>query len=207
MKAIRVLLVDDHDLVRNALAAQLDDFPDLSVVATAGDAGEAISLAVETIPDVVIFDVSMPGRSPFDVARELRDRLPELNVLFLSAFPTDSHLHAARESGAAGFVTKDDSMPALVEAVRTVARGRRYFSAAIADRVAAEGLETHRLTPREREVLTYIARGHSKREIASIAGVSVRTVESHARNLMTKLRLNDRVELARFAIREGYVEP
>ncbi len=210
MSAIRLVLVDDHDLVRQAVAAQLGDQPDFEVVASLGCADGLVDSAQRARPDVAVLDVAMPGGPPFDAARALRKAAPGVAVLFLSAFPTDRHLAAAAAVGA-GFVCKDDSLDTLAEAIRAAAAGRPYYSPSVAARLPrdARSLGSTRvpLTRREEEVLCLIARGLAKRDVSERLGISVRTVETHVRNLMAKIGVNDRVELARYAIREGYVEP
>lgn len=215
-RVVRVVLADDHTLVREALSTHLSDAPDVEVVGVAPDAESALTIAAHERPDVVVFDIDMPGRLVFDVATRLRSLLPRTRVLFLSAFRHDQYIRRALESGALGYLTKGDSMDHLVAAVRRVAAGKMVFSPEIearltldingptlrADRATRLGL----LTPREIEVLTYISRGMSKKEVAATVHLSVKTVENHCTSLMSKLDIHDRVELTRFAIREGLTE-
>ncbi len=208
MSAIRLVLVDDHDLVRQALAAQLGDQPDFEVVASLDAAAELVETARRARADVAVLDVAMPGGLPFDAARALGNEA--VAVLFLSAFPTDRHLASVAAMGA-GFVCKDDSFETLAGAIRAAAEGRPTYSASVAARLPRDAARLRSagagLTRREEEVLCHIARGLAKRDVANRLEISVRTVETHVRNLMEKVGVNDRVELARYAIREGYVEP
>lgn len=215
--AVRVLLVDDHAMVRQALSERLEREPGLMVVGAAADGDEAIDLAKETTPDVVCLDIDMPGRLCFEVARHLMETMPTVRVLFVSAFFHDAYIEDALRVRAHGYVTKGQSLAQIVRAVREVAAGRMYFSDDVRDRLVIDsagvrlgGASKTRLgtlTQREREVLRYIARGLSKKDIAAMMGLSVKTVENHTANLMIKLKIHDRVELARFAIREGLAEP
>ena len=199
----RVMLVDDHELVRSALASLLDREDDVEVICTASDGAEAVEVATDTAPDVVVMDVSMPGLSAFEATRAIQRRCPNTRVLFLSAYPHDCHLRDSLTTAASGFLTKDQPYPELLAAIRTVAREASPGPESTAQRAGAERGRKAPLSEREREVLRSIAQGYSKKEIASMLGISVRTVDAHARNLMGKLAIHDRVGLARYAIREG----
>ncbi|MEO1129781.1 MAG: response regulator transcription factor [Planctomycetota bacterium] len=213
----RVILVDDQALVRDALARRLDAASDIVVVGEAPDADEAVELALERAPDVVIFDIDMPGRSAFDAARALLDRRPNVRVLFLSAYMTDHYIERALDAGASGYLTKGEPARSLLAALRALMDGRTYFSPEIQSRLVidVDGPKLHPeratrlsiLTPREREVVAYIARGMTKRQIAETMHLSIKTIENHSNNLMSKLDIHDRVGLARFAIREGLSQP
>jgi DNA-binding NarL/FixJ family response regulator len=206
----RVLLVDDHELVRSALAGAIEGLEGFVVCAQAGRAEEAIALAVEARPDVLVMDIDMPGMICFDAVARIRARRPELRVIFLSAFFNDRYIEEALRVGAAGYVVKGGPLSVLFDALRAVAAGGDYFSAEVRARIAGPGRETgtraSTLTERQVEVLRYVARGLSKKEIARTMGLSVKTVEHHCGNVMDKLGIHDRVELARFAIREGLAE-
>ncbi|MEL7474160.1 MAG: response regulator transcription factor [Planctomycetota bacterium] len=214
--AVRVLLVDDHAMVRQALSERLEREPGLTVVGTASEGDEALEMAGETRPEVVCLDIDMPGRLCFDVARDLMATYDGLRVLFVSAFFHDSYIEDALRVRAHGYVTKGQSLGQIVHAVKEVAAGRMYFSDDVRDRLvvdssgvrlgASSTTRLATLTQREREVLRYIARGLSKKDIAAMMGLSVKTIENHTANLMIKLKIHDRVELARFAIREGLAE-
>ncbi|MEM7754206.1 MAG: response regulator transcription factor [Planctomycetota bacterium] len=210
-----ILLVDDHGLVRDSLAGWLDAQPDLSVIATAANADEGLNQALEHRPDIVVFDIDMPGRISFDVAKTLRARLPETRIAFLSAFCHDRYIQQALEVEAAAYITKSESPDVVADAIRAVAAGNAYFSPEVQDRIVVDGrritlagerTRASTLSPRELEVLRYIARGLSKKEIGATMHISVKTVDNHCTSLMAKLDVHDRVELARFAIREGLVE-
>lgn len=215
--AITIMVVDDHALVRETLRDRLDKDPGLSVVALAENAGIAIRRAVQHRPDIVLMDIDMPGVVAFEAAREIRARSPGSHIIFLSAFFNDRYIESALAVEADGYVTKSEPPQTVVEAIRTVMEGGVYFSAQVRGRIVvdATGARLSReprsrastLTPREVEVLRYIARGMSRKEISTTLHLSLKTVEAHCSNLMSKLQIHDRVELTRFAIREGLVEP
>lgn len=216
MTTISVLIIDDHTLLRETLRSRLDSEADLEVVADVGDAQRGVELARELAPNVVLMDVDMPGRSCFDAAKEILRERPETRILFLSAHSHDRFIASALDAQAVGYVTKDEHPGAVVEAIRAVASGRRFFSERVLSRLVLEGDEPRvpehprtrasLLTARELEVLRYIASGLPKKEIATHMFVSVKTVNRHTENLMRKLEIHDRVELTRFAIREGLSE-
>jgi DNA-binding NarL/FixJ family response regulator len=218
MKEVRVLLVDDHDLLRDTLAERLRREDGLTIAGVAGDAQAGLELALVCRPDVAMMDIDMPGRPAFEAARDLVRALPDTRLLFLSAFAHDRYIDQALSVGALGYLTKSESVERVIDAIRRVSEGRAYFSREVAERIVVEGdgarLErdskgsrASTLTRRENEVLCYLARGRSKKEIAASMHLSVKTVEKHTDNLMRKLEIHDRVELARFAIREGLTEP
>ncbi|RKY21605.1 MAG: DNA-binding response regulator [Planctomycetota bacterium] len=213
---IGVLLVDDHALLRESLADRLATEPGLKVLGTASGAEDALELLDELRPDVVLLDIDMPGTSCFDAARSIRSRQPQARVVFLSAFSNDRYIESALEAHATGYVTKDERPSVVIQAVRSAAADVAYFSPKIQARlvVDTDGLHltggsasrSSLLTLRELEVLRQLSRGLSKKEIATLLDLSVKTVSRHAENLMAKLDIHDRVELARFAIREGLAE-
>ncbi len=213
---IRVMVVDDHALVRRSLAQLLSQASDIETVAECETADRAIDEAIRLNPDVVLLDIDMPGVAAFDAARTIRARSPGARIIFLSAFTHDRYIEAALAAGAMGYLTKDEPPETVARAVRTVAAGRTAFSAEVQARliIDAQGVRlspsvqsrTASLSAREIEVLRYIAQGLAKKEIAEIMHLSVKTVENHSANLMKRLGIHDRVELARFAIREGLVE-
>lgn len=214
---VRLLVVDDHALVLNALSRLLAEQPWIEVVGEATRAAEAVEVALRTRPDVIVMDIDMPGLICFDAVRRLRPQLPEAKIVFLSAFVHDGYIEQAIAAGAVGYVTKQEPSDRLVEAIRKVARGEAVFSDAILSRlvVTPDGLRLDAgaptrlstLTTREMEILRYIACGLSKRQVAAEIHISEKTVDAHTTSLMRKLDIHDRVELARFAIREGIAEP
>jgi len=213
----RVILADDHAVLRDMLTARLNDEPDMEVVAALGDAGDVEGLARELGPDLVVLDIDMPGLSPFAVARRLHDELPEVRVVFLSAYLRDRYVEQALEARAAGYLVKQDTPESIVASLRQAARGRTAFSPSVRARMTVGkggvGLATQAggklslLTPREMETLRYLADGMTRKEIAGTMEISHKTVEQHCEHLMQKLDIHDRVELTRFAIREGLLEP
>lgn len=213
---ISILLVDDHVLLRETLCERLSREKDIRVVASADDAGEAIRLAGENLVDVVLMDIDMPGQSCFEAAKAIKRQQPSVSILFLSAFFHDRYIESALAAQASGYITKDEHPDVIVRAIRNAAQDEAYFSPKVQDRLVVDSsgvrlADTGKsrgslLTQRELEVLRYIARGLPKKEAAQIMHVSVKTVSRHTENLMEKLDIHDRVELARYAIREGLAE-
>jgi len=213
---ISIVLADDHALVRRSLAAILQNSPDLQIVGDASSTDDAITLAIRHQPTVTVLDIDIPGVECFEAARTIRSRCPRTAILFLSAFSNDRYIDSALNVGALGYVTKSEPPETVVAAIRAIAAGQSFFSKEIQNRivVSKDGVRlvnepksrASTLTARELEVLRYIARGMSKKEIAQTMHLSVKTVENHASNVMTRLAIHDRVELARYAIREGLVE-
>lgn len=212
---ITVLIADDHTLVRQSLAHWLREESNISVVGQVSDADKAIEEALRLRPNVVIMDVDMPGRQCFDAARTINARLEKTRVLFLSAFSHDNYIESALAAAAAGYITKSEPPETVAEAVRAVAAGGAYFSREVQARIVIDSrgvrlgerkTRVSMLSPREMEVLRYIARGMSKKEIAGAMHISVKTVDNHSTSLMSKLDLHDRVAITRFAIREGIAE-
>jgi DNA-binding NarL/FixJ family response regulator len=212
----RILLADDHAVVRRGLRLVLDGEPDLEVVAEAGDGAEAIEYARDGDVDLAILDISMPRMTGLQAARELTKRRPGLPVLMLSMHDDEQYLFEALRAGAAGYVPKSVADRDLVEACRAAVRGEPFLypgavQALIKDYVrrarAGEMINESPLTPREEEVVKLIAEGRTSKEIAELLVISEKTVERHRANVLEKLSMRDRVELTRWAIRRGLVEP
>jgi DNA-binding NarL/FixJ family response regulator len=212
---IRILIADDHALVREGIRRVLDEDPGFDVVAEASDGRQALERIEETNPDVAILDISMPERSGLDVARQLREERPALKVLILSMHDETEYVMRAVHAGAAGYLLKDDAGPALLrQAVRAVHEGDSYFSPAVAARLtdalrggssgSADPLE--RLTGRELEVLRLVAAGRSNKQIAAELGISRRTVESHRESMMRKIEIRTVAGLTRFALENGLLD-
>lgn len=213
----RVLLADDHTLVRHGVRMILDAESDLRVVAEAGDGNEAVELALRETIDLAILDVSMPGRTGLQVARELTRQRPDVRILLLSMHENEQYLFEALKAGAAGYVLKSAANRDLVEACRAAMRGTAFLYPRALRTLTRDLLEDARtnggslprdvLTAREQEVVKQIAEGHTTDEIARLLTISPHTVERHRSNALEKLGLRNRVELARYAIRRGLVEP
>ena len=213
MSATRILLADDHAVVRRGLRLVLDGEADLEVVAEAADGAEAVALALENEVDLAVLDVTMPRMTGIQAARELSERRPQLRTLMLSMHDNEQYFFEALKAGASGYVLKSAADRDLVEACRATMRGEpflypRAVTALIRDhleRVRAEPTEI--LTPRELEIVKLIAEAHTSKEIAELLVISIKTVERHRENILEKLGMRDRVELTRYAIRRGLVEP
>ena len=210
---IRVLIADDHGIVRSGLRMLIERQADMQVVAEAEDGVQAIAAAQSEQPGVAVLDVSMPRRTGIQAAREIRSYCPDTRVLLLSMHDDDRYFLEGLEAGAAGYVLKRSADADLIDALRTVAAGRTFLSGSAQQSLMREWREGGRtdaddgLTPRELEIVKLIAEAYTNRQIAETLGVSEKTVESHRGNLLSKLGMRDRVELVRYAIRRGLVEP
>ena len=214
---IRILLADDHPMVRRGLRMVLEAEPDLSVVAEAGDGTEAVHLALATEGlDLAVLDVAMPRKTGLQAAAELHNRRPELRTLMLSMYESDQYFFEALKAGAAGYVLKSAADRDLVEACRAAMRGEPFlYPAAVAALIRdylerasrGDAVPTDPLTPRELEIVKLVAEGHSSDEIAEALVISKKTVDHHRSHILEKLGMRDRVELTRYAIRRGLVEP
>jgi len=209
---VRVLIVDDHAVVRAGLTMLVNAAEDLEAVGEAGSGREAIFEARSVKPDVVLMDVMMPNQSGIDVVPQLLRERPEIKVLVLSMQDDPRYVREAFEAGASGYVLKEAADAELVAAIRDVAAGGQYVHPELGARlVAAETAERRRadedpLSQREREVLRLLALGHTNQEIAKELFISVRTAETHRAHIMQKLRLSSRAELVRYALSEGLLE-
>jgi two-component system response regulator NreC len=209
---IRVLLVDDHAILRAGLRRILEAEDDIEVAAEAENAERAVFEAIEAKPDVVVMDVVMPGRSGIEATPELLKAVPTLKILVLSMQDDPHYVRAAFEAGASGYVLKDAADTEVVGAVRTVARGERYVHPALGARLVAADVEERKqaeadpLSDREREVLRLLALGHTNQEIATMLYISVRTAETHRAHIMQKLGLSSRAELVRHALDHGLID-
>jgi two-component system response regulator NreC len=208
---IRILIADDHGVLRAGLRALLNAEPDLEVAGEAADGYEALRMAAQTHPDVVLLDISMPGLGGIEVTRELKHALPEIHVLILTVHEDEGLLQEGIRVGASGYIIKRAVESELINAIRAVSRGEMYVHPAmtralvqnLAPRTSADSLPAKVLTRRETEVLRLIVQGHTNRQIADVLSLSVRTVESHRANLMAKLNLNSRVELVQYAMQHS----
>jgi DNA-binding NarL/FixJ family response regulator len=210
----RLLLADDHTLVRSGLRRILDAEPDLEVVAEASDGAEALQAALAQELDLAVLDVSMPKLTGLQAARRIREQRPDLQVLILSMHDNEEFFFEAIRAGAAGYVLKTAAEQDLADACRAALRGEPFLytgaiGALIRDYLSRDPGEAggDELTPRETEVVKLIAEGHTSREIASVLSISEHTVDRHRANVLEKLHLRDRVALTRYAIRRGLVEP
>jgi DNA-binding NarL/FixJ family response regulator len=212
----RILLADDHAVVRRGLRMVLDAHPDLVVVAEAATGMEAVAVAASVPVDLAVLDVSMPGMTGLQAAAELTRRLPALKVLMLSMYDSEQYVYEALRAGASGYVLKSAADTDLVEACRAAMRGEPFLYPAALAILIADYLEGVRsgaefsadpLTPRELEVVKLIAEAWTSDRIALELGITRRTVDRHRENILAKLGMRDRVELTRYAIRRGLVEP
>jgi DNA-binding NarL/FixJ family response regulator len=212
----RILLADDHALVRQGVRLILDSEPDLTVVAEAGDGAEAIDKARATSPDLAILDIAMPRLTGLQAARVLQRVEPNLRTLILTMHDNEQYLFEALKAGASGYVLKSVADRDLVAACRAAVRGESFLYPGAITSLIRSYLDqtrdgTHQpgkaITNREEEILKLVAEGHSSKEIADLLVISVKTVERHRANLLQKLGLRDRLQLTRYAIRVGLIEP
>ncbi len=213
---IRILLADDHALVRRGVRLILDQEPDLEVVAEAGDGAEAVDLARTLDADLAVLDIAMPRMTGLQAARELAVLKPGLRILMLTMHDNEQYFFQALKAGASGYVLKSVADRDLVAACRAAMRDEPFLYPGAVTALIRHYLDRARrgeeapeqvLTPREEEVLKLVAEGHSSKEIAELLFISVKTVQRHRANLLQKLGLRDRLELTRYAIRVGLIEP
>lgn len=209
---LKVLLADDHALIRDGLGSLIDAQPDMRVVGGAGDGQEALELAAATSPDVVLMDVSMPVLDGIQATRRLKLERPDVKVLALTAYDNRAYLSQLLEAGASGYVLKKMAAKGLIEAIRVVAAGGTYLDPNLADAPAAGAgprlrgeLKRGELTSREQEILTLIATGYTNKEISARLSISVKTVEAHKANIMAKLDLKNRADVVRYALDRGWL--
>jgi DNA-binding NarL/FixJ family response regulator len=210
---LHILIADDHGIVRAGLRMLLDRQEGMSVIAEAQDGVEAVEMSIGHKPDIAILDVAMPRMTGLQAARHIREQAPEVHVLLLSMHDDERYLLEALKAGASGYVLKRAADTDLVDAVRAVARGNSFISPHAEGTLLKKVLDdpagdpTEKLTPREREVVKLIAEAYTNKEIAAILNLAEKTVESHRANVLAKLGMRDRVELVRYAIRRGLIEP
>jgi DNA-binding NarL/FixJ family response regulator len=212
----RIMLADDHAVVRHGLRLVLEGEPDLRVVAEAGDGAEAVERGLAPDVDLAVLDVSMPRKTGLQAARELTSRRPDVRVLILSMHDNEQYLFEALRAGASGYVLKSVADRDLVEACRATMRGEPFLYPGAVRALMRDFVERARrgedtpddpLTPRETEIVKLIAEARTSREIAAELVISEKTVERHRTNILAKLGMRDRVELVRYALRRGLVEP
>ena len=211
----RILIADDFPIVRSGLRRLLDSKPDLEVVAEAADGHEAVEIALKEDIHLAILDVSMPRMTGIQAAAELHKRKPEVRVLMLSMHDSEQFLFEALKAGASGYVLKSGADTDIVDACRAAMRGQSFLypsavTTLVRDYVERGGRGEEQfdvLTPRELEVLKLIAEAHTSKEIAELLFISIKTVERHRQNILDKLGMRDRVELTRYAIRRGLIQP
>ncbi|MCS6914872.1 MAG: response regulator transcription factor [Myxococcales bacterium] len=211
---IRLLLVDDHAIVRAGLRALLEGEADLQVIGEAGDGHTAVELAARLQPDLVLLDLSMPGGNGIDAIARLRTAAPRARLLVLSMHAAPEYVRPALRAGVHGYLVKGSGLADLLAAIRAVAAGERFLGPEArqiqdcdAQQGAAEPDDLDRLTPRERQVLQLVAEGYTNRQIAHLLGLSPKTVDTHRTSLMRKLDLHDAQGLTRFALRRGLILP
>jgi len=209
---IEIVLADDHTVMREGLRVQIEQLPDMEVVAEADDGRKAVKLTRELTPDVVIMDISMSGLNGIEATRQIMSECSGVRVIALSMHPTRRYVTQMLEAGAAGYILKDTAFKEIAGAIRGVVAGENYLSPRITGFVVEGFLKAHSkkehgssLTPREREVLQLLAESKSTKEIAGLLSLSARTVETHRRSIMDKLDIRDVAGLTKYAIREGLI--
>ena len=213
MAALRILLADDHTMVRQGLRKVLEDRPEWQVVAEAGDGHEAVRLAELHKPNVAVLDVAMPLLNGIEATRRIAKRVPQTRILVLSMYSDEAYVTQMMKAGASGYLLKDSAGVDLVEAVQSVSQGKSYFSPAVArlmldDYARQRGTDDDRyetLSDREREIFQLIAEGKANKEIAALLFISLSTVETHRARIMEKLDLHSAAEIVLYAVRRGVI--
>ncbi|OHC03528.1 MAG: DNA-binding response regulator [Planctomycetes bacterium RIFCSPLOWO2_12_FULL_40_19] len=217
MSKIRVLLADDHTIVRQGLRALLDSQEDIEVVGEAEDGRQAFEKTKELIPDIVVIDITMPNLNGIEATRQIKKLSPEIKVLVLTVHDNEEYIHQILQAGASGYLLKESAVTDLVSAINAVKKGGIFLSPAISKvvvkdyiRHAEEGTgdfdSLNVLTNREREVLQLIAEGHTNREVAHLLKLSVKTVDVHRSHIMEKLNIHDVTGLVKYSIRKGLIK-
>jgi len=216
MGKIKVLLADDHQIFREGIRLLLEKTSDIEVVGEADNGKEAVAKTGQLLPDVVLMDITMPELNGLEATRQIKEAHPQVKVLILTMHETDQYLAEMLEVGASGYVVKTTSSRDLLAAIRAVHQGDVYLYPSIARMLVGDYLQRVKsgeektsydgLTPREREILRYIAEDRQNREIAQMLGISVRTVQTHRTNLMEKLGAHDRTQLVKYAIQKGIIK-
>lgn len=219
VKPIRVLIADDHTMVRQGLHVLLNAEPDLQVVGEVGDGREAVRVARELLPDVIVMDLSMPTLDGMEATRVIKQNAPQIQVLALTVHESDEYFFRVLQAGASGYVLKRAAASDLILAVRAVARGEVFLYPSVAKKLVADYMSRVQtsgegeardvyagLTVREREILTLVAAGFSNRDIAERLSLSLSTVQTHYAHIIEKLKLQNRAELIKYAIRHGLID-
>ncbi|HEX5110482.1 MAG TPA: response regulator transcription factor [Vicinamibacterales bacterium] len=214
MDAIRILLADDHETVRQGLRLLLERHPEMQVVAEAGDGEAAVQRAEQVRPDVVVMDITMPGMNGLQATRRLREALPAIGIVVLSRHRDSAYLQEMLHAGAQAYVLKQSASAELIRAVRAAAAGQQYLDANVAQQLTGEYLRRHTgrsarqpgLSERELDVLRLMAWGLSNKEIAARLDLSIKTIEVHKSNAMRKLNLHGRVDIVRYALLQGWLQ-
>lgn len=215
MKKLRIILADDHKLMRSGLRVLIEQQPDLTIVGEARDGREAVSLANSLRPDVAVLDISMPNLNGIEAAYQITQRRREIGVIILSMHPDESYVLRALKSGAKGYLLKDSAESDLIRALHAIADGKSFFSPAVSKvllddyvrKLRRSGVEDayDLLTGREREIFQLVAEGKSNKDVANLLNLSVYTVETHRSNIMQKLSLKGVPELTLYAVRKGVI--
>ncbi len=216
MKAVRILVADDHEVVREGVRALIERQPDLEVCGFALTGSEAVDLAVKTRPDVVVLDLTMPELDGVEAIRQIRKAAPDTEVVVFSAHRSEDLIEEVFEAGAKSYIEKTDASRDLVAAIRSLAEHKPFFSSPASEALVAKflvpgtakgrGQATQKLTGRENEIVRLLARGGSNKEIATTLGISIRTVETHRASLMHKLGVHSLADVVRYAIRHRIIE-
>lgn len=214
---VRILLADDHDVVRRGLKALLQERPDWEICGEAVCGREAVDLARETQPEVAIVDLMMPDLNGLETTRQIRKASERTQILIFTMHQNETLIHDVLEAGARGYLLKSDAERQIITAVETLLRRQPYFSAQVSETVlegflrsgrrAGDGAPVPRLTPREREIIQLLAEGHRNKKIAQMLGISIKTVATHRTTLMRKIGVRSIVELVRYAVRNHLTEP
>ncbi len=217
MMKIRVLLAEDHTIVRKGLLSLLEAEEDIQVAGEAEDGRQAVSLVKKIHPDVVLMDISMPKLNGLEATRQIKKILPDVKVLILTVHTDEEYVYQILKAGASGYLVKQAAVEELIIAIKSVYKGDFFLSPSISKTVIEEYIQKAKtsgeedrfafLTGREREVLQLIAEGHSNKEIAYLLNISVKTVEAHRANLMAKLDIHTTAELTQYSIRKGLISP
>lgn len=215
MKTIRILLADDHTVVRKGLRMLLESQPGFSVVADASDGRETVAMAEKHLPDVVLLDVAMPLMNGIEAARQISAKVPQSAIVFLSMHSDEGYVLKALKAGARAYLLKDSAEYDLINAIKAVSEGKAFFSPAISRMLVEDYVRQMRdravedsydlLTPREREILQLLAEGRNNKEVATLLNLSLYTVETHRSNILQKLNLHSSAELILYAVRKGVI--
>jgi DNA-binding NarL/FixJ family response regulator len=216
-KPIRILLADDHTIVRQGLARLLEEQPDLRIVGEAINGQAVVDMALELVPDIIIMDIAMPLLNGIEAAKRVRKSLPDCKILILSMYSHEHYIHQLLETGISGYLLKDSSGQDIIKAIKAAMKNETFLSPSISLKVKESYLSPQKkntredryesLSNREREVFQHIAEGFSTKQITEMLCISTSTVKSHRANIMEKLGLTSPVQLGRFAIKLGLVDP